>query len=164
MLCRPAHASIACPPFLSVSLFTPNLPASRSTTHPSPSPQAYLAYHPDLAELGVTTPAAAARHYLERGRAEGRPAKRLRVLLRYTACAGLINQQYSHIAAFALAAALGAELVLPPAVCRDSFAHYFRCCWLAVWLGRGRWWGRRSGIWGPSPVVLMNSRSCCFGG
>jgi hypothetical protein len=45
--------------------------------------------------------------------------------MRYTACTGLINQHYSHIAAFALATVLGAELVLPPAVCRDSFAHYF---------------------------------------
>lgn len=44
-----------------------------------------------------------------------------RLLLR----AGLINQQYSHIAAFALAAVLGAEIVLPPAAKRDSFAHYF---------------------------------------
>ena len=40
-------------------------------------------------------------------------------------CAGLINQQYSHIAAFTLAAVLGAEIVLPPAAKRDSFAHYF---------------------------------------
>ena len=81
----------------------------------------------------MDSPAAAARHYLATGRAEGRPYKRLRVLLRYTACTGLINQHYSHIAAFTLAATLGAELVLPPAVCRDSFAHYFRC---ALWC----WW------------------------
>ena len=43
-------------------------------------------------------------HYVTKGRAEGRFYKRLRVLLRYTACTGLINQQYSHIAAFALSA------------------------------------------------------------
>ena len=114
------------------------------TTHPT---QAYLAYHPDLAQQGITTPEAAAAHYVSRGRAEGRPARRLRVLLRYTACAGLINQQYSHIAAFALAAALGAEVVLPPAVCRDSFAHYFRWvlgagCWL---LGADAIQGRQGG-------------------
>ncbi|GAB4814797.1 hypothetical protein N2152v2_001843 [Parachlorella kessleri] len=48
-----------------------------------------------------------------------------RILLRYTACTGLINQQYSHIAAFTLAAVLRADIVLPPAVCRDSFEHYF---------------------------------------
>ncbi|KAI7838016.1 hypothetical protein COHA_008197 [Chlorella ohadii] len=87
--------------------------------------QVYLLYHPELKQQGIDSPAAAARHYLAKGRAEGRPYKRLRVLLRYTACTGLINQHYSHIAAFTLAAALGAELVLPPAVCRDSFAHYF---------------------------------------
>ena len=69
----------------------------------------------------------AARHYLATGRAQGRVARRLRVILRYTACTGLINQHYSHIAAFTLAALVGAELVLPPAVCRDSFGHYFRC-------------------------------------
>jgi hypothetical protein len=36
-----------------------------------------------------------------------------------------MNQHYSHIAAFALAAALGAELALAPAVCRDSYARRF---------------------------------------
>jgi hypothetical protein len=92
---------------------------------PGFDPQVYLLYHPELRQQGVDSPTAAAQHYLSKGRAEGRPYKRLRVLLRYTACTGLINQHYSHIAAFTLAAALGAELVLPPAVCRDSFAHYF---------------------------------------
>lgn len=87
--------------------------------------QAYLLYHPDLRSLGVTTEEAAKKHYVEHGVREGRVYKRIRVLLRYTACTGLINQHYSHIAAFSLAAMLGAELVLPPAVCRDSFAHYF---------------------------------------
>ena len=36
-------------------------------------------------------------------------------------CAGLINQMYSHIAAIMLARAMGAELVLAPAVHRESF-------------------------------------------
>ena len=94
---------------------------------PCPLPQIYLSYHPDLHKLGVTTEDAAKQHYLDKGRAEGRLYKRVRVMLRYTACTGLINQHYSHIAAFSLAAVLGAEIVLPPAVCRDSFAHYFRC-------------------------------------
>ena len=52
--------------------------------------------------------------------------RRYRLRLRYTACTGLVNQQYSHIAAFTLAAALGvAEVHLPPAAVRDSFAHKF---------------------------------------
>lgn len=88
--------------------------------------QTYVLYHPELREVeNVQTEEQAKQHYLTKGRAEGRIYKRLRVLLRYTACTGLINQQYSHIAAFALGAVLGAELVLPPAVKRDSFAHYF---------------------------------------
>lgn len=89
-------------------------------------------YHPDLKRLGVVSADQAKQHYLQQGRTEGRPYKRLRVLMRYTACTGLINQHYSHIAAFSLAAALGAELILPPAVCRDSFAHYFRCVAVAI--------------------------------
>ena len=86
----------------------------------------YLLYHPELREQEqVQTEDDAKLHYVEKGRAEGRFYKRLRVLLRYTACTGLINQQYSHIAAFSLSAVLGAELVLAPAVKRDSFANYF---------------------------------------
>lgn len=87
--------------------------------------QTYLLYHPELRDEGVVSEETAKQHYLNRGRAEGYVYRRLRVVLRYTACTGLINQQYSHIAAFALAAVLGAELVLPPAVKRDSFAKYF---------------------------------------
>lgn len=85
----------------------------------------YLMYYPDLRRENITTEAGAQQHYLEYGRAEHRVYRRLRVLLRYTACTGLMNQHYSHIAAFTLAAAVNAELVLPPAVQRDSFAHYF---------------------------------------
>jgi hypothetical protein len=86
---------------------------------------AHAHLHPALATLYKIAPAA--------GRAEGRVYKRLRVLLRYTACTGLINQQYSHIAAFSLAAVLGAEIVLPPAAKRDSFAHYFSVFKVCTW-------------------------------
>lgn len=44
-----------------------------------------------------------------------------RLVLRYTVCGGLINQQYGHISAFAVAQALGAEIVLPLACYRESF-------------------------------------------
>lgn len=87
--------------------------------------QAYLAYYPDLLHSGITSEAEAQQHYLEHGRQEGRIHKRLKVLLHYTACTGLINQHYSHIAAFTLSSAIGAELVLPPGLQRDSFASYF---------------------------------------
>lgn len=87
--------------------------------------EAYLLYHPELRAEGIGTEEGAIQHYLNVGRSNGYVYKRLRVLMRYTACGGLINQQYSHIAAFSFAAVLGAELVLAPAVKRDSFAHYF---------------------------------------
>lgn len=87
--------------------------------------QTYLLYHPELRDEGVVSDSTAREHYLRKGRGEGYIFRRLRVILRYTACTGLINQHYSHIAAFSLCAVLGAELVLPPAVKRDSFAHYF---------------------------------------
>lgn len=87
--------------------------------------QTYLLYNPELRDAGIGTQQQAEDHYVQTGYANGMIYKRLRVLLRYTACTGLINQHYSHIAAFSLCAVLGAELVLPPAVKRDSFAHYF---------------------------------------
>ncbi len=59
------------------------------------------------------------------GAKEGRLYRRIPLILRYTACGGLMNQHYSHIAALTLAAALGADVVLPHAVRRDSFANYF---------------------------------------
>lgn len=51
--------------------------------------------------------------------------QKTRIILQYTACGGLVNQLYSTIAAIALATTMGAELVLPPAVHRDSFAKHF---------------------------------------
>jgi hypothetical protein len=87
--------------------------------------ETYLLYQPELRAAGIDTEKLAKQHYLDVGRNKGFVYKRLRVVMRYTACGGLINQQYSHIAAFSLAAVLGAELVLAPAVKRDSFAHYF---------------------------------------
>ena len=87
--------------------------------------QTYLLYNPELRDAGISSQQQAEEHYIRTGYAQGMIYKRLRVLLRYTACTGLINQHYSHIAAFSLCAVLGAELVLPPAVKRDSFAHYF---------------------------------------
>lgn len=87
--------------------------------------QAYLAYYPDLSDSGINSEMEAQQHYLKHGRREGRIHKRLRVVMHYTACTGLINQHYSHIAAFTLSSAIGAELVLAPGLQRDSFASYF---------------------------------------
>lgn len=103
-------------------------PASTARINKAPADfdwQTYLLYNPELRDAGIGSQQQAEQHYIQTGYSQGLMYKRLRVILRYTACTGLINQHYSHIAAFSLSAVLGAELVLPPAVKRDSFAHYF---------------------------------------
>ena len=87
--------------------------------------RAYLEYNPDVRAFGVHTAATAAGHYLAYGAKEGRLHRRIPVAVRYTACGGLANQHYSHVAALTLAVALGADVVLPDAARRDTFAHYF---------------------------------------
>ena len=47
------------------------------------------------------------------------------IYVRYAACLGLANQLYSHIAALAVAARTGADLILAPATYRSSFKHAF---------------------------------------
>ena len=106
-------------------------PTPSISAHPSIPPdfdwRAYLAYNPDAVgpDGGNSTRAAAETHYTAIGRAAGRPYRRLRLLLRYSVCSGLINQHYAHVAALALAAVLGADAALPPAAARDSFGKYF---------------------------------------
>ena len=132
----------------------------------------YLLYHPELREQEhVQTEDDAKLHYVEKGRAEGRFYKRLRVLLRYTACTGLINQQYSHIAAFSLSAVLGAELVLAPAVKRDSFANYFstfkdqnEVSWTAAPLSSLLDVESIIHFWQQRGLVVHNVSLCCWPG
>jgi hypothetical protein len=71
--------------------------------------EAYLQFYPWLRRQGITSELAAADHYLRIGRAQGRVGRRLRLLLRYIAGTGLINQHYSHVAALGLATMLGAR-------------------------------------------------------
>lgn len=49
----------------------------------------------------------------------------LRFGCRYTACGGLFNQHYCHVAALTVALRLGADVVLPHSVKRQSFNQYF---------------------------------------
>lgn len=79
----------------------------------------------DLRSNGVRTREAAAAHYAGNGYREQRSYQRVPVLLRYTACQGLFNQMYAHLNALVLADYLGADVVLPPSVYRESFAKYF---------------------------------------
>ncbi len=55
--------------------------------------QTYLLYHPDLRASGISTEAQAKQHYIKQGRAEGRVYKRLRVIVRYTACTGAYTKK-----------------------------------------------------------------------
>lgn len=108
----------------------PYVPAGPVQVPPAQLPpnfdwRVYLDYHPELAASGIQTQQQAEQHYCQYGRQEGRLYRRQRVIMRYIAGTGLTNQHYCHIDAFAIAAAVGAELVLPPAAKRDSFGLYF---------------------------------------
>lgn len=87
--------------------------------------RAYLLRHTDLRASNIRTRDAALSHYIVAGRKEQRSCQRIPVLLRYTACQGLFNQMYSHVNALVLADYLGADVVLPPSMYRESFAKYF---------------------------------------
>lgn len=86
--------------------------------------QAYLDYSSDLRAANVNNDTAA-RHYVLHGAGEGRIYKRLSVVLRYEICNGLFNQHYAHINALTIALLLGADIVLPSAKMRDSFAKFY---------------------------------------
>jgi len=81
----------------------------------------YLLRNADLRDAGLRTMAAAHEHYQLKGRLTKRQHQRVPILLQYTACQGLFNQMYAHLAAFLLAFYLEADVVLPHALHRDSF-------------------------------------------
>lgn len=87
--------------------------------------KAYLLRYPDLRSGNIRTQEAAAWHYTQTGHKEGRSYAKVPILLRYTACQGLFNQMYAHLNALVLAEYLGADVMLPPSVYRESFSKYF---------------------------------------
>lgn len=87
--------------------------------------KAYLLRYPDLRSGNIRTKQAAAWHYTQQGHKEHRSYQKIPVLLRYTACQGLFNQMYAHLNALVLADYLGADVMLPPSVYRESFSKYF---------------------------------------
>jgi hypothetical protein len=87
--------------------------------------KAYLLRYPDLRSGNIRTREAAAWHYTQQGHKEGRSYAKVPILLRYTACQGLFNQMYAHLNALVLADYLGADVMLPPSVYRESFSKYF---------------------------------------
>jgi hypothetical protein len=87
--------------------------------------KAYLLRYPDLRSGNIRTKQAAAWHYTQKGHKEHRSFAKIPILLRYTACQGLFNQMYAHLNALVLADYLGADVMLPPSVYRESFSKYF---------------------------------------
>lgn len=87
--------------------------------------KAYLLRYPDLRAGNIRSKEAAAWHYTQKGHKEHRSYAKVPILLRYTACQGLFNQMYAHLNALVLAEYLGADVMLPPSVYRESFAKYF---------------------------------------
>jgi hypothetical protein len=87
--------------------------------------KAYLLRYPDLRSGSIRTKDAAAWHYTQTGHKEHRSYQKVPILLRYTACQGLFNQMYAHLNALVLAEYLGADVMLPPSVYRESFSKYF---------------------------------------
>lgn len=73
---------------------------------------AYLDYNPDVAR-SYSSQTLAQHHFVWRGMAEKRLAQRIPLVLRYSACGGLMNQHYSHVAAFSIARLLGAGASAP---------------------------------------------------
>lgn len=102
------------------------LPAADSIEEPADFDwKAYVLRYPDLRSGNIRTRKAAAWHYTQTGHKEGRSYAKVPILLRYTACQGLFNQMYAHLNALVLAEYLGADVMLPPSVYRESFSKYF---------------------------------------
>lgn len=102
------------------------LPAADSIEEPRDfNWKAYLLRYADLRAGNIRTHDGAAWHYTQQGHKEGRSYAKVPILLRYTACQGLFNQMYAHLNALVLADYLGADIMLPPSVYRESFSKYF---------------------------------------
>jgi hypothetical protein len=87
--------------------------------HPSDLPhdfdwRAYLKWNPELEMQGVHTMEAAEDHYLSVGHAKSLVYRDFELTIRYTACGGLMNQHYCHMAALALAHMAKADKVVWP--------------------------------------------------
>jgi hypothetical protein len=84
--------------------------------------RAYLKWNPELELEHITTQEDAEKHYKREGYMKHLVYKDFELTLRYTACGGLMNQHYCHIAALALAHLAHAKrLVWPPMQERKSF-------------------------------------------
>ena len=84
--------------------------------------QAYLKWNPELQSTGIRSQAAAEDHFLTTGVSQTLVYQDYNLTLRYTACGGLMNQHYCHLATLVLAHLCHAKRVIwPPMQERTSF-------------------------------------------
>lgn len=96
--------------------------------------QAYLDYNIDAPG---SSRAEAEAHYVAVGARQGRLYRRLPLILHYSHAPdcgdrGLMNQQYSHLAALSLGLLLGADVCVPPGRLRSGHNGAARDLWLGV--------------------------------
>eukprot|EP01026_Neomeris_dumetosa_P053225 TRINITY_DN4750_c0_g1_i4.p1 TRINITY_DN4750_c0_g1~~TRINITY_DN4750_c0_g1_i4.p1 ORF type:complete len:572 (-),score=35.73 TRINITY_DN4750_c0_g1_i4:258-1760(-) len=82
----------------------------------------YMRYYPETIQWskGHINENVALQHFNEVGRYEGRIPRKMNMIVRYTTCGNIVEQQYSHMSAIALSTLLGAKLIMPPLFKKDS--------------------------------------------
>eukprot|EP01023_Acetabularia_acetabulum_P032553 TRINITY_DN303_c0_g1_i3.p1 TRINITY_DN303_c0_g1~~TRINITY_DN303_c0_g1_i3.p1 ORF type:complete len:523 (+),score=52.65 TRINITY_DN303_c0_g1_i3:247-1815(+) len=87
----------------------------------------YMQYYPEISlqNNGKFDSLTALQHYNEFGQFNEYIPRKINMVVRYTACSGLVNQQYAHIASISIAVLLGAKLILPPSLQRLTFNSSF---------------------------------------
>lgn len=84
--------------------------------------RAYLKWNPELELQGIHTRRVAEEHYVAEGHLKSLVYRDFELTIRYTACGGLMNQHYCHIATIALAhLAKAKKIIWPPMQERKSF-------------------------------------------
>jgi hypothetical protein len=77
--------------------------------------RAYLKWNPELEMQGIHTQEAAEDHYVTIGHSRSLVYRDFELTIRYTACGGLINQHYCHLATIALAKmSKASKIIWPP--------------------------------------------------
>ena len=101
------------------SVSSPNLPSDFDW-------RAYLKWNPELELQGIHTRQAAEEHYVTEGHLKSLVYRDFELTIRYTACGGLMNQHYCHIATITLAHLAKADKIIWPPMqvrCRCQCLH-----------------------------------------
>jgi hypothetical protein len=103
--------------------------------------RAYLKWNPELEMQGIHTQEAAEDHYVTIGHSRSLVYRDFELTIRYTACGGLINQHYCHLATIALAKmSKASKIIWPPMqVCTLGVLLLQWCfwedgCYMTAWM------------------------------